>query len=237
MINLMIKHLSKLVSRMSNFIRILYHRSNGIVIPSSVSVGENSELEGNVVIGPNVRIGRYVQISGDVKIGEGSNIGHDVRIAGNTKIGRGSIIERDVHIVGNVDIGENTVVGDCTILSTMPKGYLKIGNDVLVNNFSVLGSCERVEIMDHCIFAAYVQITDAAHGFEDPTLVIKHAPFSTAPVTIEENVWLGSAVMIAKGVTVGEGSVIGAKSLVKKSIPPLSIAYGIPANVIKVRGE
>jgi acetyltransferase-like isoleucine patch superfamily enzyme len=119
----------------------------------------------------------------------------------------------------------------------MPNGHLKIGNDVLVNNFSVLGSSERVEIMDHCIFAAYVQITDAAHGFEDPTLMIKHAPFTTAPVTIEENVWLGSAVLIAKGVTVGKGSVIGAKSLVNTCIPPLSIAYGTPAKVVKVRGE
>ena len=112
---------------------------------------------------------------------------------------------------------------------------MKIGNDVQVNSFSVLGASDRVEIRDHCIFAAFVQITDAFHGFEDSDVLIKHAPFITSPVTIEKNVWLGSGVAVLKGVTIGEGSVIGAKALVTESIPPLSIAYGIPAKVMRKR--
>ncbi len=118
----------------------------------------------------------------------------------------------------------------------MPAGYLLIGRDVLVNAYSVIGACERVEIGDHCIFAAYVHITDATHGITEPENLIKHAPSSAEPVFIGKNVWLGSAVMIMMGSSIGTGSVIGAKSLVNSAIPPMSIAYGIPARVMRQRG-
>jgi acetyltransferase-like isoleucine patch superfamily enzyme len=55
----------------------------------------------------------------------------------------------------------------------------------------------------------------------------------TAPVIIDEDVWIASDVTILKGVHIGHGSVIGAGSIVTKSVPPLVIAAGNPAKVIK----
>jgi acetyltransferase-like isoleucine patch superfamily enzyme len=55
------------------------------------------------------------------------------------------------------------------------------------------------------------------------------------PVVIEQDVWIGAAVIILKGVTIGEGAVIGAGSLVTKDIPPYTIAVGTPAKSIKKR--
>ncbi|KAL2161091.1 hypothetical protein VTH06DRAFT_8804 [Thermothelomyces fergusii] len=52
------------------------------------------------------------------------------------------------------------------------------------------------------------------------------------PVTIGDNVWIGANVTILGGVTIGSGAVIGACSLVKRDIPPLSVAYGVPARVV-----
>ena len=52
-------------------------------------------------------------------------------------------------------------------------------------------------------------------------------------VSIEDNVWLGSRVMVLKGVTIGENSVVGSMSLVTKSIPSNSIAAGVPAKVLR----
>lgn len=152
-------------------------------------------------------------------------------------IGRGSYIQRNVEISGNVYIGEDTVIGSYSFLSTMPDGNLRIGNDVLINSFSVIGGSESVDIGDHCIFAAYAHITDASHSFDDPDIMIKHARFLAKPVKINKNVWLGSSVMIMKGVTIGDGCVIGAKSLVNHDIPPNSIAVGIPAKIVRKRGE
>lgn len=54
---------------------------------------------------------------------------------------------------------------------------------------------------------------------------------------IEDNVWIGANSIILKGVTIGEGSVVGANSVVTKDIPPYSIAVGSPAQIIKNRKE
>ncbi len=189
-----------------------------------------------IVIGPAVTIGRGARISGQVVIGEGTVVDRDANIRGNVKIGKRCQILVGVDICGNVEIGDGSTIGNYTTLSTLPEeGRLIIGCDVYVNSFSVLGSSLSVTIKDHCIFAPFVQITDASHGIDDSAALTKHSPFKKAPVVLEENVWLGSGVMIMMGVTIGKGSVIGAKSLVSGSIPPFSVAYGIPASVKRER--
>ena len=56
---------------------------------------------------------------------------------------------------------------------------------------------------------------------------------SSAPITLEDNVWLGGSVVVCPGVTIGENSIIGAGGVVTRSIPANSIAVGNPARVIK----
>jgi chloramphenicol O-acetyltransferase type B len=58
---------------------------------------------------------------------------------------------------------------------------------------------------------------------------------SRGDIEVQSDVWIGHGVTILSGVTIGVGSVIGAGSLVRESIPPFSIAGGIPARVIKQR--
>jgi acetyltransferase-like isoleucine patch superfamily enzyme len=183
-----------------------------------------------------VSIGRNVVVRGDVTLGDGVRLGDDVSIEGRVTVGLGTWIQKHVEITGNVGIGDQTVIGAFSSISTMPSARVTIGNDVLVNVFSVLGASQSLEIKDHCIFAAYVQITDASHGIADINTLTKHAVPESSPVVIEKNVWLGSAAMVMKGVTIGEGAVIGAKALVTQSIPPFAIAYGIPARVARIRG-
>ncbi|MBA2748254.1 MAG: acyltransferase, partial [Tatlockia sp.] len=54
-------------------------------------------------------------------------------------------------------------------------------------------------------------------------------------VVIEDNCWLGYGVKVLDGVTIGEGSVIGAGAVVTKDIPPYSVAVGVPAKVVRSR--
>ena len=54
-------------------------------------------------------------------------------------------------------------------------------------------------------------------------------------VVIQDDVWIGARAIILKGVTIGEGSVIGAGSIVTKPVPPYSVVCGIPARVIRQR--
>lgn len=57
--------------------------------------------------------------------------------------------------------------------------------------------------------------------------------YITAPVKIGKNCWLGEGVIVMPGVTIGDGSVIGAHSVVNKDIPPATIAVGSPARMVK----
>ena len=54
-----------------------------------------------------------------------------------------------------------------------------------------------------------------------------------APVAIGDDVWLGARVIVLKGVTIGDGAIVGAGSVVTRDIPPWSIAGGQPAKVIR----
>jgi acetyltransferase-like isoleucine patch superfamily enzyme len=58
-------------------------------------------------------------------------------------------------------------------------------------------------------------------------------PFTSAPVTIEDRVWIGARAMVLKGVTIGHDSIIGAGSIVTRDVPPLCVAVGQPARVIR----
>ena len=54
---------------------------------------------------------------------------------------------------------------------------------------------------------------------------------------IEDDCWIGSGVRILDGVTIGHGSIVGAGAVVTKSIPPYSVAVGVPAKVMSKRGQ
>ena len=56
---------------------------------------------------------------------------------------------------------------------------------------------------------------------------------NTAPIKICDNAWIGMNCIILKGVTIGEGAIVGAGSVVTKSVPPWTIVGGNPAKVIK----
>jgi len=65
------------------------------------------------------------------------------------------------------------------------------------------------------------------------TVVPHEQKVTTAPIVIEDEVWLGANVVVVAGVTIGKHSVVAAGAVVTKSIPPYSVAVGNPARVIK----
>ena len=218
-----------------NFFRSGNQLSKDACIGEGTIVGKDILIEGTVVIGQKCRIGRNVIIKGNVNIGDGTVIGYNVTIneymKGKVLIGNKTTIQKNVDLGGNITIGDECVVASNTLLKTMPEGQILIGKDVLINSFTIIGAGKLVEIKDHCIFAAYVQILDSSHTYDNVDVPIKHSRTIVEATCIEEDVWLGSGVVVLMGCTIGKGSVIGAKSLITKNIPPYSIAYGTPAIV------
>ncbi len=74
-----------------------------------------------------------------------------------------------------------------------------------------------------------------SHNFSDPNIPINQQGLTCKGILIEDDCWLGTGVRVLDGVTIGRGSIVGAGAVVTKSLPPYSIAVGVPARVIDRR--
>jgi maltose O-acetyltransferase len=120
--------------------------------------------------------------------------------------------------------------------------YFGRGDRIRLGNRSSLGVNAEVHgpvhIGNDVMMGPYVIIYTENHRFEDVTVaMIDQGYDEPSPVTIEDDVWIGARTIILPGVTIGSGSVIGAGSVVTRSIPPKSVAAGNPCRVIRTRGS
>jgi acetyltransferase-like isoleucine patch superfamily enzyme len=110
------------------------------------------------------------------------------------------------------------------------EGFISIGKYSLICPGVRISAATGISIGDSCMMASSVYITDSDwHGIYDRLDYIG----SSAQVTIGNNVWVGDSAIVCKGVTVGENSIIGAGSVVRKDIPANSVVAGNPAVVVK----
>jgi len=114
------------------------------------------------------------------------------------------------------------------------KDKLYIGSGTYVNRYTVLTAHDRVRIGRDCMIGPFCYFTDANHGMASGASV-KSQPMTTAPVTIEDEAWIGAHVTVLPGVRIGRGAVIGAGSVVTSDIPAGSVAVGSPARVTRLR--
>lgn len=116
-------------------------------------------------------------------------------------------------------------------ISCEPGGRLSFGNHVFLNQGVRIACSREISIGDNVLIGDETVILDNDyHGVAD-------SPAKAAPVRIESDVWLGTRVMVLRGVTIGRGSVVGAGAVVTRSIPPFVFAAGVPAQVIKRLGQ
>ena len=111
---------------------------------------------------------------------------------------------------------------------------ISIGNRVTSTANLQIGAHTDITIEDDVMFASNISITDGLHGYENANEPYKYQKiFKINPIHIKRGCWIGHNVAILPGVTIGELSIIGANSVVTKSIPDRCIAFGAPARVIK----
>lgn len=117
---------------------------------------------------------------------------------------------------------------------------LFIGENVQMNDYVHITAAESVYIGRDVLMASKIYISDVSHGGyagdendSSPDSLPALRRLITKPVVIEDRVWIGESVSVLPGVTIGQGSVIGANSVVSKSLPAGVIAVGNPAQPIK----
>lgn len=98
---------------------------------------------------------------------------------------------------------------------------LEIKDHVFFNNHCSINCLESITIGENTLFGENVKLYDHNHSYErnESGLKISQSEFTTAPITIGKNCWLGSNVVVLKGVTIGDHSIIGAGCVIHKNIP------------------
>lgn len=124
-------------------------------------------------------------------------------------------------------IGKNVILHkDIGIYLESGKARIEIGDHTFINRRSEIRCKEQVKIGNHCAISWDVSIIDTDYhqllGTE-----------STKPVFIGDKVWIGCKSTILKGITIGDGAVIAAGSVVTKDVEPYTLVAGVPAKEVK----
>jgi len=139
-----------------------------------------------------------------------------------------------IRMGNNVSIHRNTII-ECTgVIRHLGEG-LEIGDNVGIAQNCFIQVRGRVVIGNNVIFGPGVSVFSEEHGYADAGIPIVNQPETRKGVTIENNVWVGARTIILDGVTIGEGSIVAAGSVVRKTVPPYSIVAGVPARIIRSR--
>ena len=125
---------------------------------------------------------------------------------------------------GSITIGNNCYVGFETQIWSANE--IKIGNDVLISH-----NCNIIDTNSH--EENYLQRKDSYLKMLSKGHPTENVNVKSAPIIIEDNVWISFDVSILKGVTIGRGAIIGAGSVVVKNVDPFTVVTGNPAHFVK----
>jgi acetyltransferase-like isoleucine patch superfamily enzyme len=186
------------------------------------------------------RIGRHVSIGpgaavvgDDVEIADGVSIGllavvqgRRIAIGRHSKIGTMSYVSCE-----RIEIGEDAWIAEQVYVGgpQLPESLFQLGSRTIVLQQANINATKPVIIGDdtgiggHCLIFTHGAWLNVLDGY----------PADYKPVTIGKSVWLPWRVFVMPGTTIGDGSVIGANSLVSGTIPPCSLALGTPAKVVR----
>ena len=158
-----------------------------------------------------------------IEIADGAHIFRGARLDARGHQDNKIIIENQVAIERNIEIG--ALVNTC----------VRIKEKTFIGPGVCIAGPGNITIGQRCLIAAHVGIFANNHNFADSTRYITEQGVTSKGITIGDDCWLGHAVTVLDGVSIGEGSVIGAGAVVTKDIPAYSVAVGTPARVIKSR--
>jgi acetyltransferase-like isoleucine patch superfamily enzyme len=174
-----------------------------------------------------VIVGQHVEIADGVEIGLLAMVmGRSIKIGRFSSVGTMSYVSCE-----RIEIGEDARIREQVFVGgpQLPESSFKLGSRTIILQLASINPTKPVTIGDdtgiggHCLIFTHGAWLNALDGY----------PVTYEPVTLGNSVWLPWRVFVMPGTTIGDGSVIGANSLVQGTIPPRSLAVGSPAKVIR----
>lgn len=132
---------------------------------------------------------------------------------------------------------ERLVLGERSWIAAyaIVRGDVAFGDDCTVNAYACISG--QVRCGNGVRIASHVSIVGFNHGFEDPDSPIHAQGLTSVGIEIGDDVWIGANAVVVDGVNIGRGAVIAAGAVVTRDVPPLAIVAGVPAKVVRRRGD
>jgi acetyltransferase-like isoleucine patch superfamily enzyme len=157
-------------------------------------------------------------------------LGSSVKIDPSSRISWRSIIRTTGG--GSISIGRNCEIHAFAMILTYG-GDIVIGDDCSLNPFAIVYGHGGVRIGNRVRIAAHSVIIPANHDVPVGAASLLRSGISMKGITIGNDVWIGSGARILDGVGIESNSVVGAGSVVTKSVPGRAIVAGVPARIIR----
>ncbi|MEV5767364.1 acyltransferase [Micromonospora sp. NPDC052213] len=145
---------------------------------------------------------------------------------------------RGVEIRGRIRLrrGVRVSIGDRTRVNKLVRfagpGEVTVGADCLLNA-TWIGTWTSVTIGDRCLLSDCELLDNDFHNLPPEQRHDPPVPATRAPITIEDNVWIGAHALVLKGVRIGRDSVVGAATVVRTDVPPRVVVAGNPQQTVK----
>jgi acetyltransferase-like isoleucine patch superfamily enzyme len=134
----------------------------------------------------------------------------------------------------NIYIGDHVQIKPGVVIRP-ETGFVHIGNQVVINHYTVIHAKGGVEIGDWSVIAPHCGIYAQNHSYDSFDQPITRQPNNGIGITLMGDNWLGAGCIILDGVTLGKGTVVGAGTVVTKPFPMAKVIAGNPAKIIKSR--
>jgi acetyltransferase-like isoleucine patch superfamily enzyme len=176
------------------------------------------------------RVGRNVVFGANVTIRHP----HKIFVADNVVIDDNCCLDAKGSDNTGITIGEGVFVGRNTILSCK-------NGDIVVDDHANLGfNCEifsasRVRVGKSVLMAAYTYLVGGDHLYDRVDIPVLEQGRTARGIEVDDNVWLGTHVVVTDGSRIGRDAIVGAGAVVVGEIPEFAIATGIPARVVRDR--
>lgn len=197
------------------FIKILLYRLKGYRIGKGVSIGLGSVISGKrVEIGDHTTIGFLTIIRGE-----------EILLESHVRIGSMTFLDTPYMQIGEgTNLNEQVFVGGLQF----PDSRLVVGRNCSIMQMSFINPAKSIVIGDECVIGGHCLI----FGHSSSLNQFEGYPVEFAPIEIGQGVGLAWRTFVLPGAKIGDGTMVGANSVVSGTLPPHSLAVGYPARIV-----